>query len=253
MKKPLSVADVFEILGRLEVHQYPHEPRPVGGYGAGLAVLEDDRSVLLEKVGKASSASPAKELSGISKSTQASVLIAHVRMPSPRFMETARFKEASQPYVAACHQGSTVASVHNGYIENYEKIGEELCNVHALESERIGLIDSEIIPHYFEQILEEEADVDKALSVLHETLQGSMATAMLQTGRKGAFLHLVHKGKTRGLTVWTNKNGEIVFCSRKETLTPTFENMLTDGRFKEKVAVRWREEKNIKLSFVLES
>jgi hypothetical protein len=66
-------------------------------------------------------------------------------------------------------------------------------------------------------------------------------------------LHFLHKGQTRGLHVWTNNDGEIIFISRKETLTPYFEALLSEGRFNQTVAVAWREEKNIKLSYALKS
>ena len=52
LKKPLSMTKVMKVLQKLEVSKYPDEKLPVGGYGAGVAVLLDDGGVVSEKVGK---------------------------------------------------------------------------------------------------------------------------------------------------------------------------------------------------------
>jgi hypothetical protein len=74
---------------------------------------------------------------------------------------------------------------------------------------------------------------------------------MLQLGEEDSFLHLLHKGKTRGLTVWANDRSEVVFCSRKEVLTEGLGNLLSRGRFKEKVSIPYREEAGLVLSYPL--
>jgi len=251
LKKPIPLVRVLNVLEKLEVHQYPSEPKPVGGYGAGVAILNDDRSIVLEKVGKVD-VSPARRLSEIVKIDEASVLMGHVRMPSPEFMETAKAKATAQPYVAECISGLTVVSVHNGKVENYEEIREKLANRHVLESEEVGLIDSEVVPHFFEEKLENRAGSD-ALNAFFEDLGGSNAIGLLQVEKEVVLLHLVHKGKTRGLTIWTNKRGEVVFCSRKEPLIAEFKNVLADGRFEEKVSIPWNVEKSLKLSFAIKT
>ena len=249
LKKPIPLVRVLNVLEKLEVHQYPNEPKPVGGYGAGVAILNDDNNVVLEKVGKVD-ASPAARLSEIVKIDEASVLMGHVRMPSPEFMETARFKATAQPYVAKCSSGLTVVSVHNGKVENYLEIRRKLANRHVLESEEVGLIDSEVVPHLFEEKLENRAGPE-ALNAFFDGLDGSNAIGSLQVEKEVVLLHLVHKGKTRGLTVWTNDRGEVVFCSRKEPLMAEFKSIFADGRFEEKVSVSWNVEKSLKLSFTV--
>jgi len=253
LNRPVLLAEVIKLLEKLEVHQYAGEPNPVGGYGAGIAILNSDGSLLLEKIGKAGDVSPVRKLAELVKVNEARVLMAHVRMPSPQFMETARFREVTQPYVAACHDGLKVVSVHNGYIRNYEALKEELGNEHILESERFGLIDSEVIPHSFEEILKANDDIDEAVHTLQNMLEGQMAISILQMDMQGAFLHLIHKGRTRGLTVWTNNAGEFVFCSRKEPLESEFSGVLVEGKFEEMVCIPWQQEKNIKLTFTLKS
>lgn len=249
LKKPVNVDRVFRLLEKLEVHQYPSEPKPVGGYGAGIAVLKESGEVLLEKVGSVDG-SPATRLSEILSVEEASVLVAHVRMPSPQFMETSSFKETAQPYMARCNSIVTVVSAHNGNVTNYEEIRKNL-ETHSFESERIELIDSEVIPHLFEELLMEKSDVNETLDALFSSLEGSNALSLLHIDNEWVFLHFIHKGKTRGLHVWTNSQGEVFFCSRNELLMETFGDMLTQGEFEREVAVPYREDASLKLSFTI--
>jgi glucosamine 6-phosphate synthetase-like amidotransferase/phosphosugar isomerase protein len=243
------MAKIFRVLQKLEVSQYIGEPRPVGGYGAGVAVLLDDGSILSEKVGKVAD-SPAGQLAEMmrAKLPEASVLIGHVRFPSAEFIDTARFKEAAQPYVEHFEPELTIVSAHNGRVENYMKLKKKL-NTHIFESEKIGLVDSEIIPHYFGEILTEAEDVDNALYELLCTLKGSNSISMLHVDDDNAFLHLIHKGQTRGLTVWVNEKNEVVFCSRPEAVIEELKEVLVRGKFKEKASIKWREDAGLKLSF----
>jgi glucosamine 6-phosphate synthetase-like amidotransferase/phosphosugar isomerase protein len=254
LKKPTQLTEVFKLLEKLEVHQYPQEPRPVGGYGAGAAILLDDGSVLFEKVGKVDN-SPARHLAKIfnAKVNEASILVGHVRMPSPEFMESAEFKETAQPYVVEFEPNLTIVSVHNGKVENYKELRERLGEEHVFESEKVQLIDSEVIPQYFEELLNEIDDANEALYMLFCALQGSNAIAMLQIDEENMFLHLIHKGKTRGLTVWTNEQNEVIFCSRKEPLIEEFSKILANGKFKEKISIPYREDVGLKLSYQLSS
>jgi len=250
LKKPVPLAKVFKILEKLEAHQYLQEPKPVGGYGAGVAILKEQGSVVLEKTGKVD-VSPARRLSEIVEIGDASVLVGHVRMPSPKFMESARFKETAQPYVARCYDGLAVVSAHNGSVPNYEEIRKKLGEAHIFESEKVELIDSEVIPHFFEELLKEKGNADDALDILFSALEGSNAVSLLQVEEERMSLHFIHKGKTRGLMVWTNKQNELVFCSRKEPLMEEFCDILSQRGFEEKVTVAHREDVCLKFSFPL--
>lgn len=248
-KRPLSMTQVFRVLQKLEVSQYPGEPRPVGGYGAGAAVLLDDGTVLSEKVGKTAD-SPASQLAELMKAklAEASVLISHVRFPSPEFLDTAKFKETAQPYIGQFEKGLAIASVHNGKIENYRELREKL-KEHVFESDKVGFVDSEIIPHYFSELINEIETVDEALYELMCALKGSNSVAMLHVDEENAFLHLIHKGKTRGLTVWANEKNEVIFSSRPEPVMEEFSRILARDKFKEKASIRWHENAALKLSF----
>ena len=72
---------------------------------------------------------------------------------------------------------------------------------------------------------------------------------MLQVDEENAFLHLIFKGKARGLKVWTNDKGEVIFCSRPEPVEEEFKALLAIGKFTEKVTINWKEDAGLKLSF----
>lgn len=248
LNNPVSLVKVFRVLAKLEAHQYPHEPKPVGGFGAGLAVLDAYGNFSLNKVGHVG-VSPAGRLSQIVKADMARVLIGHVRMPSPQFMETARFKETAQPYVTRCFDGLTLISAHNGNVTNYKALRGKIGAGHIFESEKIELIDSEVIPHLFEELLVKERDPNMAVEGLFQLLEGSSTVGIVQIKKNGLLLHIVHKGKTRGLTVWKNSAGEVIFCSRKEPLTEEFDSLLDKGRFEEYASIPYGEEGNLKATF----
>jgi glucosamine 6-phosphate synthetase-like amidotransferase/phosphosugar isomerase protein len=252
MTKPVSMDRVFRILQKMEAHQLPEEPSPLGGYGAGVAVLLNDGSILVEKVGKIGE-SPSSRLSEIVKVKEASVLLGHVRMPSPEFMSTAKFKETAQPYVVERNPALTVASVHNGKMENYKEVRKKLGAEHIFESEKHELIDSEVVPHFFEEMVSEKEDAVQALYDYFCAMKGSNTAAILQVGDEDSFIHLIHKGRTRGLTVWSNQKDEIIFCSRKAPLIEEFGTILTRGHFIEKVYIGYREEAGFVFSRRLQS
>jgi glucosamine 6-phosphate synthetase-like amidotransferase/phosphosugar isomerase protein len=253
LKKTLPLAGVFRVLKKMEVHRYPQEKTTLGGYGAGLAVLLSDGSVFSEKVGKIS-ASPVTSLEGIVKPNlrRGSVLLAHVRMPNPEFMGTAQYRETAQPYVVEFEPNLTIVSVHNGKMTNYKEVRAELGNEHVFESEKYELIDSEVLPHYFEEMLNEKEEVEDALNSFFNSLQGPNALSMLQIDEENTFLHFIHKGKTRGLTIWTNPRGEVVFSSRKEPVKEEFAKLLSKGNFTEKISVAYHQDVNLKITFPIE-
>jgi len=248
LKKPISLSKVFGILEKLEAHQYPQEPTPIGGYGTGIALLDSNGQAIVEKVGKIGAISPTKKLAETVDFSEARVLVGHVRMPSPEFMDTARFKEAAQPYIVKSDT-LTVVSVHNGKVANYKELRSGLGKTHVFESEKFELIDSEIIPHVYAELLSEKQDSDASLYELLCTLQGSSAIALLQLEKDKTFLHFVHKGKTRGLTIWTNEHDELIFCSRKEPLIAEFGDVLRKGNFAERISIAYHEDTGLKLSF----
>lgn len=251
LAEPVKISRVFRLLERLETHQYPGEEIPLGGYGAGIAILMDDGTLLTEKVG-ADKTSPVKRLEEIVDVSFATILLAHVRYPSPEFMDTAKHKETAQPYVVQMDPNLTIVSVHNGKLENYRNLQRSLRKSHKLETENIQLIDSEVIPHIYEQILNEKADTDEALYELLHTIQGPNSIALLQATDEQTSIHLIHKGKTRGLVAFTNDKSELVFCSRPEPLQQELHQFLIENKLREKIDIRWREDIGLKMTFPIE-
>ncbi|MEM3874209.1 MAG: hypothetical protein QXU45_03665 [Candidatus Bathyarchaeia archaeon] len=252
LEKPIEIAYALKVLQKLERHQYPNEPKPVGGYGAGIAILTSSKNILLEKVGRVNG-SPAEHLAKTCKFQKASVLIGHVRLPSPWFIETAHFKETAQPYIAQCFSGLTVVSAHNGNVTNYKAIRERLEGKHIFESERVELIDSEVIPHLFEELLLEKGSPEEALKTLQTSIEGPNTVSLLQIGKSRLLLHFVHKGKTRGLHIWKNEKGEVIFCSRKEPLNECLSPLLSKGVFKEYISIPYGKDGSYKATFCFDS
>ncbi len=250
LKNPVSMSRVFQILKKLEGSKYPDEATPVGGYGAGIAVMLQDGNIIAEKVGKTDEDSPVAKLSEAvnGRFADASVLLGHVRFPSDELMGTVQFREAAQPYVETFQPKLTIVSVHNGRVQNFAELKEKL-KTHVFESDKVGFVDSEVIPHYFGEMLNQSENVDAAVYELWCALKGSNVVALLQVDEENAFLHLIHKGKTRGLTVWTNERAEVIFCSRPEPVEEELKELLAIGKFKEKISIKHKEEAGLKLSF----
>jgi glucosamine 6-phosphate synthetase-like amidotransferase/phosphosugar isomerase protein len=249
LKKPLSMNKVFLILNKLESSQYPGEAQPVGGFGAGIAVMLPDGNIISEKIGK-NIGSPASLLAEIVKPKlkEAQVLIGHVRYPSQELMGTVKYKETTQPFIENFEPKLTIVSVHNGNVKNYKELKAKL-KEHVFESEKVGFVDSEIIPHYFGEMLNEMDGTDAAVYELLSSIEGSSAIALLQVDEEDALLHLVHKGSTRGLIIWTNERNEVIFCSRHKPVEEELKSLLAIGNFKEKVRINWKEDAGLKLSF----
>jgi hypothetical protein len=75
--------------------------------------------------------------------------------------------------------------------------------------------------------LETEAAVQEMVCALKGKAVGSVA--LLQLDEENQILHLLHKGWSRGLTVWTNDKGEVIFCTRPEPVKEEFEATLKQG------------------------
>ena len=256
LKNAVNVHEAVNLLEILEREKSEKEKNPLGGYGAGVAFLALNGEVKVSKAGKTSS-SPARKLYELVENEPTRVLIGHVRFPIPEFMQTSGFKETAQPYLARCLSPNlTVVSVHNGKVANYKQLKEKLKHRHFFESEKVEFIDSEIIPHLFEELTLEKpsANKDNALAHLFSELKGGGNTAaILQLNSSNKLLHLFHKGKTRGLTVWTNDHGEIIFCSRENVVQKTlFGTLIAKEGFRKIFGAGFREDKAWKHSFRIE-
>ena len=251
-RSQVSMQKVLELLQHLETHQYKDETNPVGSHGAGVCFANDSGDMIVHKVGKKKS-SPVKDLSLVKEvsKTSSRIVLGHVRYASPYLMDAITHDEEAQPYKVECLGLSEIISAHNGKVENYEQIRKHLSKEHFFQSESVKLNDSEVIPHLFEENLMMCFDEVTARKRTFETIEGNN-TAVLITQLEGkSLLHILHKGKTRGMHVWKNAQGEMILCSREEPLQQVFGNFLTEGNFKRVLSINWNVPKEFQQTYEL--
>lgn len=251
LSKPLKVSLAMKVLMLLETHQYSNEKSPVGGHGAGAYFVDSAEKEVFLKFGK-TNGSPARALAKriLEKKPRTKLFISHVRWASPIFRNTIAFKECTQPYITTCSRDMKVISAHNGFMENYWEIRAALRLRHKFESIKTGtLIDSEVLPHFFEEMMQNKMDGATAADSISTILEGQKGnTVSMLLSRKNKTenrLIFIHHGKTRGMTIWTNPNCEVIFSSRKAPVRQVLNEFLKAHNFKEKISVAWREQKNV--------
>jgi len=254
--QPIPITKAIQILRTLETEQEPNEPTPVGGHGAGIAYLNPKHEFTLVKVGKTQRRSPIhnlkQQLPNLA-TIQSQIILGHVRRASPEFIDTIQHAECTQPYKPHCTHKLNVISAHNGYLENYQQLKTQLQTKHCFESEPIKLIDSEIIPHLYEEQLTKTKNPTKAAHKLHEQTQGrnTIITLHTNTDTNQAHLNVIQKGKTRGLTIWTNPDNEVLICSREKPTLTTFTKILTENNYQKITHITRNDSVNLEAHFSL--
>jgi len=249
---PLSILEVLKLLHILESDQEPNEITPVGGHGAGISYLNEKGKLTLEKVGK-TNGSPCYELSSKlgEKIGNSSHILGHVRRASPEFKATIKHRECTQPYKPSCTHGLNIVSTHNGKVQNYQELKNILAKPHKFESQKIELIDSEVIPHLFEELLSKSKDTTKATHALFEQIEGNNTAVILSTNKSEAHLNVIQKGKTRGLVVWTNLKREVLLCSREKPTEQILNKFLTENDYQKIIKVSREDSVNLEAHFSL--
>lgn len=253
---PILFSEVLKILRLLESEQEPSEKTPVGGHGAGIAFLSERDQLALAKAGK-TSGSPVENLKlqlG-ETATQSHLILGHVRRASPEFEKTIGHKECTQPYKPKCTRNLTFASAHNGKVQNYLDLKKKLTKAHKFESEETQLIDSEVVPHVFEELLAKTKDPPKATHALFEQIEGTdtqgNTVVIVHADGDEAYLSAIQKGKTRGLIVWINPNSEVLVCSRERPVKAVLSKFLAENHYEKLVTVTRRDSVNILAHFSL--
>lgn len=98
------------------------------------------------------------------------------------------------------HATKNVAIVHNGIIENYKEIINNLKNKHLLTSDT----DSEVIAHLLTNYLEDGLDINKAINKLIKILKGAFAIGILISNENK--LIAVRKGSPLAIGYGENQN-----------------------------------------------
>lgn len=252
-RKQVSMQKVLDLLQKLEMHKYQNldEKRPVGGHGAGVCFLDNTGKLIVHKVGM-TNASPVKDLCEIREVTQVKsrIVIGHVRRASDFLMETVKYMEA-QPYKSNCLGVSEIVSTHNGHVENYKEIRENLSDKHSFQTgtEKVKLNDSEVIPHLFEENLMMYSDEFEARKRTYERITGRNTIALVTLVEGNGQLHILHKGSTRGMHIWKNDKGEILLCSRKEPLQQVFGDSLEEKGFKKILSIEWKDPRKVQQTY----
>jgi len=255
--QPLPIIQALNLLQLLENEQEADEKNPVGGHGAGIAYLDKRDKIILTKVGGTTS-SPVDDLKQqmrVTRETRSGLILGHVRRASPEFDKTIPYAECTQPYEPACIRAArfTTLSAHNGFLQNYRPLRDRLAQRHHLESEKRMLIDSEVIAHLHEELLAQFEDPTKTGSRLYEQIEGNNAIVTIIINKQETHLHGIHRGRTRGLTIWTNLKGEALLCSREDPVQHVLYKFLLENNYKIIVAVRRTDTAHIRAHFSLDS
>ncbi len=251
--EPIQIKYVLKILSQLEVEKQPIDKTPVGGHGAGIAALHKNK-LYFTKIGKGENESPTHKLQEIIESKwsikEANIILAHVRRASKQFQHTIKYRECTQPYIANCTNQYTVISVHNGFIRNYLELKSKLKIKHNFESEKIELIDSEILPHLMEELLMEYGDNKETTSKLFTLINGNNTAAILTKKGTNASIHIIHKGATRGLYAWKNEN-TLILCTRQHIIKENIKEQVKE--LNEIIRIKPRENNEAKMHWKIPS
>jgi len=258
--QPLIITDALKVLHILETEQEPSEKTPVGGHGAGIAYLNQKNKLTLIKVGKTNTNSPVNDLQhqlGKTAHNSSRLILGHVRYASPEFQNTIPHKECTQPYQPNCTQNTnyTLVSAHNGFLQNYQQLKNTLTQPHQFESQKIELVDSEVIAHLTEELLTKTKNPTKTTHTLTEQIMGNntIVTAYRNHNhnQNEAYIHAIQKGKTRGLVTWTNTNGEALICTRPKPAETILNIFLTQNNFQKIINISHKDTANIEAQFNL--
>jgi len=253
---PLPITEALEILQILETEQEPSEKTPVGGHGAGIAYLNERNKLTLTKIGKTNN-SPADKLRLQLRETEGTsqLILGHVRRASPEFETTIAHKECTQPYKPSCSHNLSFVSGHNGKVQNYLELKNKLNSSHKFESQKIKLIDSEVIPHLFEELLAKTKDPRKATHELFEQIEGTdtqgNTVVIIHANGDEPYLNAIQKGKTRGLVAWINPVNEVLVCSREKPVKQTLSKFMAENHYEKLITVNRRDSVNILAHFSL--
>lgn len=135
------------------------------GYDSWGIAAVDEKIRLRKEVGKIGSVKAVLELSGKTG-------LAHTRWATHGKVT----RENAHPHTDCKNE---VAVVHNGIIENYAELKQELkARGHAFRSET----DTEVVPHLVEEFLKKGLPLEKALAETVRRLKGSFALLVMHAG-----------------------------------------------------------------------
>ena len=177
-KTPVEI--ILDGLKKLEYRGYD---------SSGMALIEKGNFKIIKEEGKIFRL----ESSVKKKSLKSQIGIGHTRWATHGRPN----KENAHP-----HASSQVCVVHNGIIENYQKIKESLQKSGA---KFLSETDSEIIPHLIEHYLKKTGDIKKSIIAATKDLHGMFALAVLIKGEEDLIV-VAKKGSPLVIGVGENEN-----------------------------------------------
>ena len=178
-----AAPEVLQMLKKLEYRGYD---------SAGMATLADGKLWVKKDVGKLDEVQERHhmdELPGV-------VGIGHVRWATHGGATPAN----SHPHHDCKRQ---IAVVHNGIIENYEKLRDRLGPTHTFISET----DTEVVPHLIEDYMDNGSSLEEAVAKAAKQLEGSYGLVVISTAEPGK---IVATRKESPLVVGVAQHGNIV-------------------------------------------
>ncbi|MFC2050538.1 glutamine--fructose-6-phosphate transaminase (isomerizing) [Chloroflexota bacterium] len=153
---------VFEGLERVEYRGYD---------SAGIAAISDGQLFVTKDIGKLEEIESKHKLSLL----PGTIAIGHTRWATHGGVTLAN----AHPH---CDSTGTIAVVHNGIIENYQELRQQLTsNGHSFVSET----DTEVIPHLIEDEMKKGCTLEKAVLAVAPKLEGSYAFLVISSHDPG--------------------------------------------------------------------
>jgi len=202
--------EVFrQIMTELEVLQEKNEKSPLGGHGAGLFLVENRKELIL-RAGADKEKSPVKRI--FEKLQEYSpdrtrFFLGHVRRASKEY-EDKLSEEFAHPFMAM-ERDVEIVGIHNGFLSNHL----ELQKRYRIED---ALIDSDVLCKVLLKVMLRHRKIEHAIQEYFEVIEGNNTAAFYIKRGREMWLLLLHTGATRGLVVYENEKGNIVFCSREQ-------------------------------------
>uniref|UniRef100_A0A7V3ZX17 Glutamine amidotransferase type-2 domain-containing protein n=1 Tax=candidate division WOR-3 bacterium TaxID=2052148 RepID=A0A7V3ZX17_UNCW3 len=237
-RSKVKLSNIKSLLKELENLKEEVDNSPLGGHGAGYFHLSDGLVVYHNRVGYYENRSPVDvlfELGEFSPDDEVNFFAGHVRRASDEFSKIEDLDELhAQPFI---HVGRKyrVIGIHNGFLRNYKELAEKF----KIEE---YFTDSDVLTRVFLNILEKKDDISESCEELFSSVEGGNTAVFLVERRDNYWLVILHTGKTRGLVIYENTLGEILFCSRRGPLLKHFGNLISNRNFFESVYIPPKEQ-----------
>jgi len=225
-ERALPIEVFLDAMENMEILKEEFDRDPLGGHGAGILFITEDGVVILEKVSHngQDNGRPAVRLRNeLDKKglldAKSNVVLAHVRRAASQNKNRTRDKRYSQPYMTKCMNGRKIAVIHNGYVANYRELAGNFELPHVFESvdgPDDFIIDSEILPHLYEELIVRGEDPIKMGKFTGFNAEGGNTFFVLDID--GHRSYLFHQGETRGLLLFQGRDGFLLASRLKPVM-----------------------------------